>query len=152
MTTTRTPPPAFVRAADRVPHWSATYIDKGYRRGATGPFNFDCWGLVLVVMATHFGVRLPTFMGKAGPLLGEAVATGWQRVPIPAEGDPDLQEGDVLLGRVPAGLHAGIVAWPWPGRGPHLVHASSGAGGVAIERLHEVVLRMDRPEFWRRPC
>jgi cell wall-associated NlpC family hydrolase len=68
--------PLGVRALD----WARTQYGKPYMYGGTGPFGYDCSGLVQQAYR-HVGVRLPrtTFQMLASPLL--------RRVAHPAKGD-----------------------------------------------------------------
>ncbi len=44
-------------------HWATEYVGKPHRLGARGPDAYDCWGLLVEVYRSRFGITLPTLAG-----------------------------------------------------------------------------------------
>jgi len=113
------------------PSWAAPYLGKPFRRDASGPDAYDCYGLVVAVLRDHWGLETPALEGAhlletharlAAAL--EAPECPWAQV-----GDP-ATPGDVLTFLAGAGaeLHVGIVvAEGW------MLHAREDEG-VALAR------------------
>ena len=90
-------------------HWAAQYIGKPWRLGATGPAEFDCWGLVRHVQAMHYSRPMPAIDVGHGedPVRVEKLKallrhSPWQRVDGPA------LDGDVIQMRGADGPHVGV--------------------------------------------
>lgn len=87
-------------------HWAARYLLAGYRRGASGPDAYDCWGLVRAAVRERHGIELPAVhvQGDAGAAARAAQAAGWR----PAA--PPLRDADVLFMRTAQGQrHVGML-------------------------------------------
>jgi len=41
------------------PHWTYPYLSKGYDAEGLGPDAYSCWGLLLEVQRTHYGIEIP---------------------------------------------------------------------------------------------
>jgi cell wall-associated NlpC family hydrolase len=70
-------------------HWSAQYVGRAWSE------DFDCWALVRVVQALHFGRRLP--------FNPQVEVPGWRTVAGPAI------EGDVITMQGVKGPHIGVM-------------------------------------------
>lgn len=74
-------------------HWVNEYIGKSWERGAKGPDQFDCLGLVQHVQAVHYGVTIPgVTCGKNMLSIIRAIMNannlpGFKREKTPKEGD-----------------------------------------------------------------
>ena len=106
-------------------HWSENYIGAGWRNGAQGPNDYDCYGLVRAVYATELGIDLPTIPVDARAPL--AVRHAMSDHPEYAQWNEvtDFRDFDVALmscARHPH--HVGLFA---EGR---MLHAVEGAGVV----------------------
>ena len=40
-------------------HWCVNYLGKPWKPGASGPNEFDCWGLISTVMRERAGIDVP---------------------------------------------------------------------------------------------
>jgi cell wall-associated NlpC family hydrolase len=48
--------------SDAIPAWAAHYIGLPFREHGRGRHGADCWGLVLLVAAERFDIRLPSYV------------------------------------------------------------------------------------------
>lgn len=129
-------------------HWAADLIGRPYRRGASGPADFDCWGLCRHVFKTQYGIEMPVVAVADGSadnvasIKRAAAVSGWR----PAE--PPVADRDIVLMRGPDGRHVGVMVAANGGLG--LLHAVDGAG-VCWQKLSDVLASgFKDPEAWRR--
>lgn len=117
-------------------HWTAKFMDVGYREGASGPDEYDCWHHVRWVQRVQFGIDVP-FMPTPRGLRGQARAIAgnapgqWHVV-------PSAQHGDVVTLAKLKGLptHIGIHVGDLPQ--PAVLHCTF--GGPALEDLYHLGL------------
>jgi cell wall-associated NlpC family hydrolase len=103
-------------------HWALPFIGARYVPGATGPAEFDCWGLVCAAVAQRHGRQLPQHMRPQA-----ARALGWRPV------QDNVADGDVVMMRSPYGQrHVGMAVQP--GRELSLLHAIQHRG-VCLQPL-----------------
>lgn len=138
---------------------AARLVGRPYRRGATGPDAFDCWGLVRTVSQARHGVDLAPLevaaaTSQAGALRAAIRAGGW--CPVPGAGVAHAaRDGDLLqLRNAGNGLmHIGMVVDVAPAD-RRLLHAEGSATdptpGVICEPLGDALWRYLRPRLWRR--
>ena len=131
-------------------HWAAGLIGLPWQRGATGPREYDCWGLVRHVQRVRFAREMPA--------LSIGTATNWTGIRAMinrtawglAEG---LQrEGDVVTMKGSDGPHVGVVIEA-DGQ-PVMLHCigteGSNGGGVIVTDISEIsLLGFARVEIWR---
>lgn len=78
------------------PEEANRYIGKGWRFGARGPDEYDCWGLLLHVQRTYFGVDIEDVpLGDAArDLFAKNMESGvWQALQEPIHGAGILMRG-----------------------------------------------------------
>ena len=132
-------------------HWAAELIGLPYRRGAHGPDEFDCWGLVRHVFAQVHGVPMPPIeVGQAddtahnvAAIKRAATVSGWRpsESPLPADGDIVLMDG--IEGR-----HVGVMIAA--NGGLLLLHCIERVG-VCLQPLPDLQRAGFRNfAFWRR--
>ena len=119
-------------------HWTGRFLDVGYRHGADGPEEYDCWHFARWVWREHYGIETPPWP-TPGPVADSVRAIalgvdslGWRKVDPPQDGD------GVLLGRSRAASHIGIFVG---GRSaPAILHCYEGGPRLqslsALEALH----------------
>jgi cell wall-associated NlpC family hydrolase len=125
-----------------LPAWVEAYRGKGFRRGASGPDSFDCYGLVRAVLGDQWGALTPSLDGAwhldASERIDRALTDPdcpW----APWTGEPAV--GDVVTFIAPgtaSELHVGIVVAPgW------MLHARQGRGveTARLDRLPWCALR-----------
>lgn len=128
-------------------HWATQYIGLPWRRGATGPQAFDCWGLVVQVQATRFNVAMPSIAALPGTLREVAAAIaehrqGWSQVDTPKEGDV------VLMSRTRIPMHIGV--WIIANGHGGVLHCSELAG-VTFNRAQALRAQgWGHVTYWRR--
>ena len=89
-------------------HWSLKYMRAGYKLGADGPEDYDCWNFVRWIWRDHYGIDMPALptpgdMTEQLRLFATNVSElGWKQVAEPKNGD------GVLFVRAKAGIHVGI--------------------------------------------
>ncbi len=112
-------PPAIDRAA-----FLGALIGKRYQAGASGPDQYDCYGLAAHVLENLFGVALPS--RETGPL---SSYRSW-----PASTTPE--DGALVVMNNGKGRHIGV--WLGPERG--VLHALDGVG-VIFDDLSSLAMR-----------
>ena len=94
-------------------HWATDLIGLAYRRGAHGPDEFDCWGLVRHVFEVVHGVTMPVItVGQKEDASAENVvaiksvftASGWR-----PSGAREPAEHDIVLMNGIDGRHVGVM-------------------------------------------
>ena len=94
-------------------HWAADLIGKPYRRGACGPDDFDCWGLVRYVFEHVHGIAMPVVnVGQAdadtpdnvAAIKHAAAVSGWR-----PSGEREPAEHDIVLMTGIEGRHVGVM-------------------------------------------
>lgn len=133
-------------------HWAAELIGLPYRRGAHGPHEFDCWGLVRHVFAQIHGIAMPVI--EVGPLAADtpanvaaikhaAAVSGWA-----PSGATTPAEHDIVLMNGIDGRHVGVMV---AANGTlALLHCLEGAG-VCVQPLADLARSgFTGFVFWRR--
>lgn len=109
-------------------HWCEQYIGTPWARSANGPHEFDCYGLVRHIQATHFGKSMPEVSVDStnARVTRRNFKThmehkNWERVDSPEEGDcVEMGEGKYVN-------HIGV----WVSAdGGGVIHCVQGAGTV----------------------
>lgn len=125
-------------------HWAAEYIALPWRRGATGPDAYDCFGLVTTVLRKHYGIDLAlpaldeyaTISMDSVRALLERHERQWRVVAQPQDGDV------VVMCRRAVPAHVGIVVRDDTLRCLHSLQpdnaAKHGTFGVTAQRLMEL--------------
>lgn len=127
-------------------HYAFEYIGKPYKRGATGPDFYDCWGLARALLKTLHGVDMPLVSvgsySNYSAVRELAAHHGWARVTdVPAE-------GDALLMHNAFGRHIAVCIIA-NGR-PAYIHADEQAGVTVLHRLSDfATLGYNTIEVWR---
>lgn len=127
-------------------HWAAKYVGLPYRIGATGPNDFDCWGLVRTVLRERLGLELPQVsIGaavNASAMREIAAGQGWGAI---AEAP---KEYDVLLMRSALGKHVTIAV---QANGSLMyLHAEQGCGVSLVRNIEDFgKLGYTNIEVWR---
>ena len=125
-------------------HWAAPLIGKRWRLGATGPDEFDCWGLVQHVFKIRHGFEMPYIEHQTRENFTNiriaAKAGGWRTVDAPPQND------DIVMMRSVSKLHCGVVVSALSGLG--VLHCIDGAG-VVWEKYADATQGMTA-EIWRR--
>jgi hypothetical protein len=94
-------------------HWATDLIGRPYRRGAHGPDEFDCWGLVRHVFATVHGIDMPVVtvgslddatLDNVAAIKRAAQVSGWR-----PSGDHTMAEHDIVLMNGLEGRHVGVM-------------------------------------------
>mgnify|MGYP002778561451 CR=1 FL=1 len=94
--------------------WLAPYIGLPFLPHGRTREGLDCWGLVRLVLAEHFGKQLPSYADgygsitdrqTLGALIPGHLASGWQEVPAGQECSGDL----ILLRVLGVPMHVGLV-------------------------------------------
>lgn len=118
--------------------WIARYVGAPWRAGASGPHEYDCWGLVRAVYRERLGIELPAIEADAlsvrscaQAFSGAAERARWREIAAPRE------LCAVLLGRGTHAVHVGL----WCEGA--VLHAVRGAGVV-----HQVPASL-RAHGWR---
>lgn len=89
-------------------HWAAQYIGKPWRLGATGPDEFDCWGLVCHVQRTHYGREMPPLaVYSSTPENMKSLHALLRRSPLKKTKDAP-KDGDILVMYSCVGPHVGV--------------------------------------------
>lgn len=134
-------------------HWAVDYIGLPWVAGATGPKEFDCWGLVIDVYSKFRGLELPRMPGvdRGNPAeiykeiakykkTETAIKYGFQMVEEP-------QEFDIaLLGRSNRSHHVGLFT---EGSGSGIVHCSESLGVVFETRSALKIKRFGKIIYFR---
>lgn len=112
-----------------LPAWAADYIGLPFREKGRDRDGVDCWGLVRLVLAEQFGLKVPSYSedydeARPGPALADLIereARAWVKVLGGSE-----RAGDVVVLRVNGRpFHVGMVlARPW------MMHVEAGLGAV----------------------
>jgi cell wall-associated NlpC family hydrolase len=104
--------------SDTIPAWAADYIGLPFREHGRDRNGTDCWGLVILIAAERFSLRLPSYVAgyastRDADDIGRLVRGQmdlWREVPRGHE-----QPGDVVLMRLMnQPMHVGVVvarAW-----------------------------------------
>ena len=128
-------------------HWAIQYIGLGYRHGAVGPTEFDCWGFVRWCLDKHYGIAVPAIEPSSYQVLSYArefrkhpEVSRWSRVDKPMDGDVAL----LSCSRTPH--HCGIYA---DADGGVVVHALENVGVVAQTLPSLSSKGWTKQEFWR---
>lgn len=90
--------------------WIEPLLGVPWRRGATGPDAYDCWGLARAVERERYGRELPALgvdpddaPSLARALRAFVASAGWRRVTQPRDGD-----GVVMRLAERGSLHVGV--------------------------------------------
>lgn len=85
-------------------HWAYEYIGKPYVKGANGPDEYDCWGLVREICKKRIDCDMPLINIGRNDNRREIIKAmrGWSKV------DPPYKENDVLTMKNIYGRHVGI--------------------------------------------
>lgn len=75
-------------------HWLNDYLGKPYKRGAYGPNEYDCWGLVHHIYKHRYGIDLPFYHENMSTL---EIAREMAKEHRCFEEVTDYQNGDLLL-------------------------------------------------------
>lgn len=95
-------------------HWALNLIGLPYKLGASGPDEFDCWGLVRWVFENVHGIQMPVIqVGQTDPstpanlaaIRQAALVSGWRPTPL---GSIAI-ENDILLMTGLEGRHVGVM-------------------------------------------
>jgi cell wall-associated NlpC family hydrolase len=126
--------------------WARDYIGIPFVAGGRDRTGCDCWGLVRLVLAERWRLRLPAW-SDADPddraavdaEFARAPERGWRRIDLSS-----ARDGDVALLRVAgAPCHVGVIAgWPW------MLHAERGTG-AAVDRLDGARWARRLDSVWR---
>lgn len=73
------------------------YVGKPHEMGARGPDAFDCWGLIVEVLAQEFGISVPSLEGADLWAEHERLGLGRAAADGAFEQVEDPQVGDVLV-------------------------------------------------------
>jgi hypothetical protein len=117
----------------------ADMVGKPFRRGARGPDEYDCWG-VLQAILRRMG-HSPTDYPTSPELVLQVIADEWEPIRI-----DQLLPGDGILLRStdPAyEWHIGVAVDPW-----NMLHAREGAG-VCVERIEGPAYKRRLLGFYR---
>lgn len=137
---------------DPAPGWCERFIGLPYREGGRGPDDFDCWGILLLVLQEQFGIAVPSYEGvhwgvgrnpakriETARTIAAERAAHWRPVEAGQE-----QPGDCIvltIARQP--LHVGAVASPgW------MLHGAEGSDS-ALERYDGMCWRNRVDGFYR---
>ena len=119
-------------------HWAAAYVGRPYRLGARGPDAYDCWGILVEVYESQFGIQLPLLPGISAAAaiaisreIDLASKEEWDQVGTPFDGCA------VALSQARAYHHVGMHV---DVEGGKILHAMEGQG-VMIENLRRMRLR-----------
>lgn len=129
-------------------HWAAPLIGLPWSRGATGPGEYDCWGLVRHVQRARFGVEMPVLaIGSAtnwSGLRSMINRTQWGPAAV-------ASDGDVVTMKGADGAHVGVViAVDGSLTVLHCIGNESNAGGVITTPIEDLPsLGFGRVEIWR---
>lgn len=134
------------------PAWVEPYIGFDHQARARGPDAFDCWGLLICVLARECGFELPAYERfhwersdtQSRRECADAIATAQREMTwVAVEPGQERRFDAILLSIAGRPLHVGIVAEPgW------VLHSSEGAGS-AVERYDGAVWRHRVDGFWR---
>ncbi len=119
------------------------YVGMPYAVAGFGPYEYNCWGLLMHVQKRHFGVDLPLVnVHDKGEALASARALlqsgEWLQVSNPQHGDAVLlRDGDAHVG-IYLDLDNGGV-----------LHSLEGVGVVFTYRLHLGRQGFVRPKYYR---
>ncbi|GIX11235.1 MAG: tail assembly protein [Elioraea sp.] len=139
-----------VTALRHPPPWCGEYVGIPFAERGRTREGCDCWGLVRLVLAERWRVRVPSCdliyrdtedVEAIATTFATAAARGWRRV-----SGPYWREGDVALFRV-AGrpVHVGlIVGWPW------MLHVERGID-AACDRIDGLRWARRLDSVWRHP-
>lgn len=120
------------------------YIGLPHEDGATGPYAYDCWGLLRHVQQAYFGIVMPIApIGDVDACLAmyeDEMASGrWRTVEVPEHGDGVLLRG----GRLP---HVGT----WLDiDGGGILHSLSGSGVIYSNARNTKLLGFARVTYYR---
>lgn len=133
-------------------HWAAPLIGLPYRRGACGPDEFFCWGLVRWVFENIHGIQMPMVaIGQVEDGTSDNVAaikraarvSGWRPSHTKCP-----EEDDIVIMTSIDGTHVGVMVRA--NGGLFLLHALEGVG-VCLQSLPDLALLGFRDfNFWRR--
>lgn len=79
-----------------LPAWAAPYVGLPYRSKGRDRSGVDCWGLVRMGLAEHFGIQMPSYADAYADAedarsvcraVKRYLRDGWVRVTHPAAGD-----------------------------------------------------------------
>jgi len=116
---------------------AAELIGTPYRRGATGPHEFDCLGLMEYVFRVYRNVELPVSRIRLGEVGNEAEIKDAARASGLRPVFDMAQEGDLMLMENPEGAHVGLVLQS--NSKLNLLHAVDGIG-VCLSQLTDLSL------------
>jgi len=100
--------------------WTAEFVGKGYREGASGPEEYDCWALCVEIKKRQ-GMQVPMNI------------FGWRRVLRRLRAGERPREYDlVLFEDIETGVvfHAGTMV-----NESDFLHSCKEAGGVVVDRV-----------------
>ena len=133
-------------------HWAAALIGRPYCRGACGPDEFDCWGLVRYIFEQIHGIAMPVIaVGPAEADTPDNVAaikraaeiSGWR----PSD-DRGPAEHDIVLMSGVDGRHVGVMV---AANGTLLLLHCVEPQGVCAQPLAEMQRAgFTGATFWRR--
>lgn len=128
-------------------HWAAKYIGIPYARGARGPYQYDCWGIIQLIYSNEKGISLPEMPGISAEDLRaihncilEESKHDWQETAIPKEGCVVVMGSQVVM------HHVGI----WIDcDGGKVLHNRAGQNTIA-ESIRRIRLKgMKRIKFYQ---
>ena len=130
-----------------ITRWESDYLGRAWRSGASGPEEFDCWGLVRTVQRDVFGRALPEVDVDAldvravvRAFVAHPERARWARVERPSEGDC------VLMSHARHPSHVGV----WLAcNGGGVLHSLRGSGVVFSSLASLRRERWARIEFYR---
>lgn len=120
------------------------YIGLPHEDGATGPYAYDCWGLLRHIQQRYFGVEMPDApIGDEAACLAmyeeEMVSGRWRTVDVPQHGDGALLRGGLLP-------HVGT----WLDiDGGGILHSLSGSGVIFSNPRNIKLLGFPRVTYYR---
>lgn len=133
-------------------HWAAELIGRPYRRGAHGPDEFDCWGLVRFVFETVHHITMPVIeVGQgAAETIDNVIAikraaevSGWR-----PSGETVPAVNDIVLMNSIEGRHVGVMV---QANGVLLLLHCMERVGVCVQPLHDLACSgFHGFVFWRR--
>ena len=133
-------------------HPAAALIGLPYRRGAHGPHDFDCWGLVRYYFETALGILMPVIaVGPAdadtpdnrAAIRAASAASGWK-----PSGAREGREHDIVLMQSISGAHVGVLVEADGRLG--LLHCVEGTG-VCVQPVADLMRQgYHGLAYWRR--